>query len=184
MTVTVLPTLFYQILGENTGIQLHDEGELMAAMLHMAETCRKYERIKSALEEAEATGYGIVMPDVSEMSLKEPEIIKQSGRYGVRLSAAAPSLHILRADIHTEVSPIVGSEKQSEELVSYLLKEFEEQPDKIWESNIFGTSLYGLVNEGLHNKLYHMPTEARMKLKETVERVINEGCNGLICIIV
>ena len=184
MTVTVLPTLFYQILGENTGIQLHDEGELMAAMLHMAETCRKYERIKSALEEAEATGYGIVMPDVSEMSLKEPEIIKQSGRYGVRLSAAAPSLHILRADIHTEVSPIVGSEKQSEELVAYLLKEFEEQPDKIWESNIFGTSLYGLVNEGLHNKLYHMPAEARMKLKETVERVINEGCNGLICIIV
>ena len=102
----------------------------------------------------------------------------------MRLSAAAPSLHILRADIHTEVSPIVGSEKQSEELVAYLLKEFEEQPDKIWESNIFGTSLYGLVNEGLHNKLYHMPAEARMKLKETVERVINEGCNGLICIIV
>ncbi len=184
LTVTVLPTLFYQILGENTGIELHDEGELMAAILHMAETCRKYERIKSALEEAEATGYGIVMPDVSEMSLKEPEIIRQSGRYGVRLSAAAPSLHILRADIHTEVSPIVGSEKQSEELVAYLLKEFEEQPDKIWESNIFGTSLYGLVNEGLHNKLYHMPAEARMKLKETVERVINEGCNGLICIIV
>ena len=102
----------------------------------------------------------------------------------MRLSAAAPSLHILRADIHTEVSPIVGSEKQSEELVAYLLKEFEEQPDKIWESNIFGTSLYRLVNEGLHNKLYHMPAEARMKLKETVERVINEGCNGLICIIV
>lgn len=182
--VGVQPELFYQILGENTGINLRDEGELMAAMLHMADTCRKYERIRGALEEAEATGYGIVMPDMEEMTLEEPEIIKQSGRYGVRLSAAAPSLHVLRADIHTEVSPIVGSEKQSEELVSYLLKEFEENPGKIWESNIFGTSLYGLVNEGLHNKLHHMPAEARLKLKETVERVINEGCNGLICIIV
>lgn len=184
LSVGVRPELFYQVLGENTGIHLKDEGELMAAMLQMAETCRKYERIRGAIEEAEATGYGIVMPQVEEMTLEEPEIIKQSGRYGVRLSAAAPSLHLLRADIHTEVSPIVGSEKQSEELVAYLLKEFEENPGKIWESNIFGTSLYGLVNEGLHNKLHHMPKEARLKVKETVERVINEGCNGLICIIV
>ena len=91
---------------------------------------------------------------------------------------------MMKANITTEVSPIVGSEKQSEELVSYLLREFEEDPSKIWESNIFGTSLYGLVNEGLHNKLYRMPTDARIKLKETVERIINEGCNGLICIIV
>ncbi len=184
LSLTVQPELFYQVLGEHTGIHLKDEGELMAAMLRMSDICRKYERIQGALEEAEATGYGIVMPDEQEMTLEEPEIIKQSGRYGVRLSATAPSLHLLRADIHTEVSPIVGSEKQSEELVSYLLKEFEENPGKIWESNIFGTSLYGLVNEGLHNKLHHMPTEARLKLKETVERVINEGCNGLICIIV
>lgn len=184
LTVTVCPSLFYQILGEKTGISLRDEGELMAQMLHMAAVCKKYERLQGAIEEAEATGYGIVMPDVDEMTLEEPEIISQSGRYGVRLSAAAPSLHLLRADIHTEVSPIVGSEKQSEDLVAYLLKEFEENPGKIWESNIFGTSLYGLVNEGLHSKLHHMPTEARLKIKETVERVINEGCNGLICIIV
>lgn len=184
LTVTVDPTLFYRILGEQTGISLRDEGELMAQMLRMADICKQYERIRGAIEEAEATGYGIVMPDVGEMSLEDPEIIKQSGRYGVRLSATAPSLHILRADIHTEVSPIVGSEKQSEDLVAYLLKEFEENPEKIWESNIFGTSLYGLVNEGLHTKLHHMPAEARMKMKETVERVINEGCNGLICIIV
>ena len=176
--------LFYEVLGEHTGIQLRDEGELMSTMLKMADTCKKYERLRGALEEAEATGYGIVMPDVSEMTLEEPEIIRQSGRYGVRLSAAAPSMHILRADIHTEVSPIVGSEKQSEELVAYLLKEFEENPAKIWDSNIFGTSLYGLVNEGLHTKLYHMPADARLKMKETVERIINEGCNGLICIIV
>ena len=137
-----------------------------------------------ALEETEATGYGIVMPELEEMTLEEPEIIKQSGRYGIRLRAEAPSIHMLKANITTEVSPIVGSEKQSEELVSYLLREFEESPGKIWESNIFGTSLYGLVNEGLHNKLYRMPTDARIKLKETVERIINEGCSGLICIIV
>lgn len=184
LTVTVSPSLFYSVLGEQTGIVLHDEGELMAQLLKMAAICKKYERIRGAIEEAEATGYGIVMPDVEEMTLAEPEIISQSGRYGVRLCAAAPSLHLLRADIHTEVSPIVGSEKQSEDLVAYLLKEFEENPGKIWESNIFGTSLYGLVNEGLHSKLHHMPTEARLKIKETVERVINEGCNGLICIIV
>lgn len=116
--------------------------------------------------------------------MEEPEIIKQSGRYGIRLRAEAPSIHMLKANITTEVSPIVGSEKQSEELVSYLLRDFEDDPEKIWESNIFGTSLYGLVNEGLHNKLYRMPADARMKLKETVERIINEGCSGLICIIV
>ena len=144
----------------------------------------RYEKLRHALDEVEATGYGIVMPDVDQMTLEEPEIIRQSGRYGIRLRAGAPSIHMLRADITTEVAPIVGSEKQSEELVSYLLREFEEDPSKIWDSNIFGTSLYGLVNEGLHNKLQRMPIEARLKLKETVERIINEGCNGLLCIIV
>ena len=131
----------------------------------------------------EATGYGIVMPELEEMTLEEPEIIKQSGRYGIRLRAEAPSIHMLKANITTEVSPIVGSEKQSEELVSYLLREFEESPGKIWESNIFGKSLHELVNEGLHNKLYRMPSDARLKMQETIERIINEGCSGLICII-
>ena len=156
----------------------------MSCMLDMAAMCKKYEKIRGALEQAEATGYGIVMPEMEEMRLDEPEIIRQSGRYGVRLRAAAPSLHIMRAEIQTEVSPIVGSERQSEDLVNYLLGQFEEDPQRIWDSNIFGTSLYGLVNEGLHNKLVHMPEDARQKLKETVERIINEGCNGLICIIV
>ena len=156
----------------------------MNIMMELASIQKKYEKIKNALDEVEATGYGIVMPDLEEMTLEEPEIIKQSGRYGIRLRAEAPSIHMLKATINTEVSPIVGSEKQSEELVSYLLREFEESPNKIWESNIFGTSLYGLVNEGLHNKLYRMPSDARIKLKETVERIINEGCSGLICIIV
>ena len=144
---------------------------------------KEYEKLKSALDEVEATGYGIVTPTIDELTLDEPEIVKQGGRYGVKLSASAPSIHMLKANIQTEVAPIVGSESQSEELVRYLLKEFEEDPKKIWESNIFGTSLHELVNEGLRSKLFHMPADARMKLQETLERVINEGCNGLICII-
>lgn len=176
--------LFYQILRESTGLQIDDEASLMETMAELASIKQEYDKIRQALDEVEATGYGIVMPTVEEMELEEPEIIKQSGRYGVRLRAQAPSIHMMKANIQTEVSPIVGSERQSEELVSYLLREFEERPAEIWNSNIFGTSLYGLVNEGLHNKLCRMPTDARMKVKETVERVINEGCNGLICIIV
>ena len=176
--------LFYQVLSDVTGLSIADEGELMARMRELAAVRARYDKLKSALDQVEATGYGIVMPSLEEMSLDEPEIIKQSGRYGVRLRATAPSIHMMKADITTEVAPIVGSEKQSEELVNYLLREFEEEPGKIWDSNIFGTSLYGLVNEGLHNKLHRMPSDARLKLKETVERIINEGCNGLICIIV
>ncbi len=184
LSVTVEPCLFYQILGEATGLDIGDEGALMTAMTDMAATCRKYEKIRGAMEQVEATGYGIVMPDMEEMTLEEPQIIRQSGRYGVQLKASAPSIHMMKAQINTEVSPIVGTERQSEDLVNYLLGQFEEDPSKIWESNIFGTSLYGLVNEGLHNKLHHMPEDARQKVKETVERIINEGCNGLICIIV
>lgn len=184
IAVAIKPDLFYRILAETTGLSVQDESSLMAMMLELAAMKKRYDKIKNALDEVEATGYGIVTPSVDEMTLEEPEIIKQSGRYGVRLRAQAPSIHMMKADITTEVSPIVGSEKQSEELVSYLLREFEDSPEKIWESNIFGTSLYGLVNEGLHNKLYRMPADARMKLKETVERIINEGCSGLICIIV
>ena len=123
------------------------------------------------------------MPTLDELTLEEPEMVKQGGKYGVKLRASAPSIHLMRADITTEVSPIVGSERQSEELVMYLLKEFEEDPQKIWSSNIFGKSLHELVNEGLHNKLYRMPQEARLKLQETIEKIINEGCSGLICII-
>ncbi len=134
--------------------------------------------------DVQQTGYGIVMPTLEELTLQEPEIIKQSGKYGIRLKASAPSIHLMKTQITTEVTPIVGSEQQSEELVSYLLNEFEEDPTKIWESNIFGKSLNELVNEGLHNKLYRMPEDARMKLKETIERIINDGCNGLICIII
>ena len=123
------------------------------------------------------------MPEMNELSLDEPEIMKQGGRYGVKLKAQAPSIHMIKCNTYTEVAPIVGSESQSQELVMYLLKEFEENPSEIWDTNIFGKSLHELVSEGLNNKLYRMPIDARNKFRETIERVINEGCNGLICII-
>lgn len=181
--VEVKGELFYKVLGEATGLEIEGEEGLMPCMIELANTKRRYDKIKGALEEVQATGYGIVMPSLEELSLEEPEIVKQGGRYGVRLRASAPSIHMMRADITTEVAPIVGSEKQSEELVMYLLEEFESNPHKIWDSNIFGKSLHDLVNEGLHNKLYRMPTDARGKLTETIERIINDGCSGLICII-
>ncbi len=175
--------LFYRILGEATGLEIADEEGLLPCMVELAGIKKKYEKFAGALDEVAATGYGIVMPTMEELHLEEPEIMKQGGRYGIRLRASAPSIHLMQANITTEVAPIVGSERQSEELVHYLLQEFEENPAKIWESNIFGKSLHELVNEGLHNKLYRMPADARMKLQETIERVINEGCSGLICII-
>lgn len=175
--------LFFRVLGERTGMEITSESDLMKNIIELTEMKKKYMTIKDALDEVEATGYGIVTPTLEELTLEEPEIMKQGGRYGVRLRASAPSIHMMKANINTEVAPIVGSESQSEELVNYLLKEFEENPAKIWDSNIFGKSLNELVNEGLHNKLYRMPTDARMRIQETLEKVINEGCNGLICII-
>lgn len=183
VALTVPENLFYKVLSEKTGADISDEQQLMDTLVSLNETKKDYERFRTALDEVEKTGYGIVMPTMEELSLEDPEIMKQGGRYGVRLKASAPSIHMLKANITTEVAPIVGTESQSEELIMYLLKEFEEDPSKIWESNIFGKTLNSLVNEGLHNKLYKMPTDARMKLQETLERVINEGCSGLICII-
>lgn len=181
--IRLSPKLFFKILEEETGINISTENELMKKMKELSRAQEGFKRIQNALDEVEATGYGIVLPSIDDLKLEEPEIMKQGGRYGVRLRASAPSLHIMKADIQTEVAPIVGSESQSEELIKYLLKEFEENPAMIWQSNIFGTSLHSLVNEGLHNKLYRMPLDARSKLQETLERIINEGCSGLICII-
>ncbi len=176
-------SLFYNILKESTGVDINNEQQLMKEIIEFSNIKKEYYRFKNALDEVEATGYGIVMPEIDELTLEEPEIVKQGGRYGVRLRASAPSIHMMKADITTEVSPIVGSEKQSEDLIMYLLNEFEEEPTKIWDSNIFGKSLHELVNEGLHTKLARMPHDARGRLQETLERVINEGCSGLICII-
>ena len=175
--------LFYKVMGEKTGIEINDESDLLNCMLELSKIREKYDKIGKAYDDVMETGYGIVMPSVEELTLEEPEIIKQGGKYGIRLRAGAPSIHMMRTKITTEVTPIVGSEQQSEELVKYMLEEFEENPLKIWESNIFGKSLHELVNEGLHNKLYRMPQDARIKVKETIEKIINDGCNGLICII-
>ncbi len=183
ITVHLDGALFYQILGEKTGLAIRDEGSLLGVLEELTAVKKAYARLEPALREVEATGYGIVMPELEELHLEEPEIIRQGGKYGVRLKASAPSIHMMRAGINTTVSPIVGTEKQSEELVMYLLRGFEEDPTRIWDSNIFGKSLHELVNEGLHNKLFKMPIEARMKLQETLERIINEGCSGLICFI-
>ena len=175
--------IYYKVISEAANFNVSNEAELLNCLVEMSKIRDKYMRIKDALDEVEATGYGIVMPSIEELTLEEPEIMKQGGRYGVRLKASAPSIHLMKANITTEVSPIVGSEKQSEDLVLYLLKEFEENPIQIWNSNIFGKSLHELVNEGLHTKLARMPQDARLRMQETIERVINEGCSGLICII-
>ena len=183
LRVEIENSLFYKVLSSATGIEVGDEQELMQNILELAAIKKEYQKVKNALDEVEATGYGIVMPSIDELALEEPEIVRQGGRYGVRLRASAPSIHMMKANITTEVNPVVGSERQSEDLVMYLLKGFEEDPAKIWESNIFGKSLHELVNEGLHTKLSHMPMDARVRLGETLEKIINEGCNGLICII-
>ena len=183
VTVLLKPDVFYRVLSEQTGLAIGDEAGLMPCIIELAKAKREYEKIRSALEQVEATGYGIVMPTIDELSLEEPEIIRQGGRYGVRLEASAPSIHMLKAVIHTEITPIVGTEKQSEALVQSLLGAFASDPERLWESNIFGKSLHELVNEGLQNKLLHMPQEARGRLQDTLEKVINDGCSGLICIL-
>ena len=175
--------LFYRVLSEKTDLDIADEGSLMKCICELSDSKRRYEKLADAYADVLDTGYGIVMPTMEELSLEEPEIVRQNGKYGIRLRASAPSIHMMRINTTAEVTPIVGSEQQSEELVSYLLREFEESPAKIWESNIFGKSVSDLVNEGLHNKLYRMPPKARAKVGETVEKIINDGCNGLICII-
>ncbi len=185
ITVNILlkENLFYKVLTEITGVEVENEGDLFATIINFANVKKEYDKIAYALNEVKNKGYGIVNPTMDELILDEPEMVKQGSRFGVKLKAKAPSIHMIRAEIETEVSPIVGSEKQSEELVNYLLSEFESDPKKIWESNIFGKSLHELVNEGLQNKLYKMPEDAQFKLQETLERIINEGSGGLICII-
>ena len=176
-------TLFYEVLSQRTGARIADDRDLMERLTELMEARREYDRVAAALEQVRATGYGIVMPSPEEMTLEQPEIVRKSGIYGVRIRASAPSIHMMRADINTELSPMVGDERQSEELVNYLLGEYEDNTEKLWESNIFGKSLFELVNEGLNTKLAKMPEDARMKLRDTVQRVINEGSGGLICII-
>jgi len=176
-------SLFYDTLSQQTGFALHSDGELLALLERLAVVQAEHQKVAAAMEEVRATGYGIVIPEAEELELEQPEIIKQGGRYGVRLRAKAPSIHMIRADIQAEVSPIVGSEKQSEDMLGFLLEEFEGAPEKIWQSNIFGRSFHELINEDLATKLKHMPEDAREKMRLTLERILNEGSGGLICII-
>ena len=183
ISIVLNEDLFYKILTEISGVDISNEGDLFSIITQLASTKKEYDKISYALNEVKAKGYGIVNPSMEDLILDEPEIVKQGSRYGVKLKARGTSIHMIKVDAETEISPIVGSEKQSEELVNYLLSEFENDPIKIWESNIFGKNLHELVNEGLQNKLYRMPEDAQCKIQETLERIVNEGSGGLICII-
>lgn len=175
--------LYYSVLSELTGFEISGESELIELLKDLSAMKAQYERVAEALSMTEEKGYGIVMPSKEELRLDAPEIIKQNGGYGVKLSASAESIHMIRANIKTEINPIVGTEQQSEEMVKYMLKEFEADPQELWNSNMFGKTLYELINDGLYSKLEHMPEDSRAKLSETLERIINEGSNGLICIL-
>ena len=179
LSVSLRDGLYYKIMSEITGQDIDCEQTLISLIRSLSETKKEYDKVSLALSEVSQNGYGIVMPDVTELKLAEPEIVKVAGGYGVKLKASANSIHMIRANIETEINPIVGTEAQSEEMVS----EFGDDPASIWQSNMFGKSLYELVNEGLHTKLQNMPQESRVRLSETLERVINEGSGGLICII-
>ncbi len=181
--LTLKPGLFYKVLAEECGYPIKGDYHLFSIMKDLVTAKNEYDRVAQALDSVRQTGYGLVPPSMNELSLEEPEIVQQGSRFGVKLKASAPSLHLIRVDIQTVVSPIVGTEKQSEELVKYLLSEFEADPKQIWETNIFGKSLHELVKEGLSNKLARMPEDAQDKIQITLQRIINEGSGGLICIL-
>ncbi|MBQ3079639.1 MAG: stage IV sporulation protein A [Clostridia bacterium] len=175
--------LFFKILGEASGQEVEGEEHLLKLMKELVDAKREYDKVKDALASVRETGYGLVAPEMNELTLEEPQIVKQGSRFGVRLKAGAPSLHMIRVDIQTEVSPIVGTEKQSEELVKYLLSGFESDPKSLWETEIFGRSLSELVREGLSGKLMRMPDDVRQKVQKTLSKIINEGNGGIICIL-
>jgi stage IV sporulation protein A len=182
--ITVPEDLFYRSLSEVSGFDVEGNHDIMRLMKDLSLAKKEYDKVASALEEVRQSGYGVVTPRLDEMLLEEPELIRQGSRFGVKLKAKAPSLHVIRADITTEITPLIGTEKQCEELVRYMLDEFEENPSKIWESNIFGKSLHDLVREGIQNKIHRMPENAQVKLQDTLQRIVNEGSGGLVCIII
>ncbi|MCL6634876.1 MAG: stage IV sporulation protein A [Peptococcaceae bacterium] len=184
INITASPELFYQVLSEQSGFAIDGERELFRLVRELSVAKREYDKVAQALSEVRETGYGVVTPTLDELVLEEPELIRQGSRFGVKLKATAPSVHMIRADIATEITPIIGTEKQCEELVRYMLNEFEENPQKIWQSEIFGKSVHDLVREGIQNKLHRMPENAQAKLQETIQRIVNEGSGGLICIII
>jgi stage IV sporulation protein A len=175
--------LFYRILSEVCSCQISGESELLNAMRDFHKAKVEYDKIETALQDVYKTGYGLVAPQITEMKLEEPEQFKQGNRYGVKLKASAPSLHMIKADIQTEITPLMGTEKESEDLIKSIMEQFENNPSELWQSNIFGKSLEVLVKEGLQKKLYKMPEDVQEKIQKTLEKIINEGNGGLICII-
>ena len=173
-------SLFYEILSNRTGMTITTDAQLLQLLTQLSETKREYDKIADALAAVKATGYGIVMPTADEMSLQPPEVLRKNSAYGVKLKAGAPSIHMIRVDIDTEISPMVGSEQQSQDLISYLTGE---NPEKLWQSNIFGKSVYDLIQEGLTAKVIRLPDDVRNKFRGTLTRVVNEGATGLICLI-
>ncbi len=175
--------IFYKVLSENCGVDVLSESDLISLIKELNIAKIEYDKIKDALTDVRETGYGLVAPQLAEMKFEEPEMVKQGTKFGVKLKASAPSLHFIKADIKTEISPIMGSEKESEELVKALMEQFDKDPASLWQSNMFGKSLELLVKEGLQNKLYKMPEDVQVKIQKTLQKIINEGNGGLICII-
>ena len=175
--------IFYKVLSENCDVNVSSESDLIVLIKELNAAKKEYDKIKDALIDVKETGYGLVATQLSEMSFEEPEIVKQGSKFGVKLKASAPSLHFIKADIKTEISPIMGSEKESEELVKALMEQYDKDPASLWQSNMFGKSLEVLVKEGLQNKLYKMPEDVQTKIQKTLQKIINEGSGGLICII-
>ena len=173
-------SLFYQILSSKAGMTITTDAQLLQLLTELSEIKKEYDKISDALSSVKATGYGIVMPSAEEMALQTPEVLRKNGAFGVKLKAGAPSIHMIRVDIDTEISPMVGSEQQSQDLISYLTGE---DPDKLWQSNIFGKSVYDLIQEGLTAKVIRMPEDVRTKFRGTLSRIVNEGATGLICLI-
>ncbi len=178
--ITFPEALFYEILSAKAGIPIQTDAQLLSLLTELSQVKREYDKISDALSSVKATGYGVVMPTAEEMKLESPELLKKSGSYGVKLKASAPSIHMIRVDIDTEINPMVGSEQQSQDLVNYLTGE---APEKLWESNIFGKSVYELIQEGLNAKIIRMPDDVRAKFRGSLNRIVNEGATGLICLI-
>lgn len=175
--------LYYRTLSEESGLEIQNDGDLIALLCDLSKTKFKFDKISAALNDVNEKGYGVVMPSLDEMVLQEPEIVKQGGKYKVVLRAGAPAIHMMKTNVETEVSPAVGGETASEEILGFLLQNFEGDATKIWESNIFGKSMYDIAGEGLNAKLKRMPEETGLKLRNALQRIINEGSGGLICII-
>lgn len=175
--------LFYKVLSDECGFEIHDDYELVSYIKNLAVAKVEYDKLKDALDQVEQTGYGIVVPSKNEYTLESPEVVKQGGKYGVKIKASAPSLHIVKVDVQTEVTPLVGTESQSQDLVSYLSEKFENDPDGIWDTNLLGKSLYSLIDDNIGAKILAMPADAQRKMKKTLGRIINEGKGGVLCIL-